>query len=97
MPESLNFDVSFYESDMEVGAIPSYPWMSTNQVGIFPHRRTLARDEPTFILMYGRRNWRTRQEEEGQILPKAGEKVQVITKKHNFRSKHSKCKRCLKR
>ena len=48
LPDLLNFDVSFYEADIEVDAILSYPWMSANRLGIFPHHRALARDRTHF-------------------------------------------------
>jgi hypothetical protein len=64
LSETLNFEVEFFEADIEVDAILSYPWMSQHQIGIFPHHRALAKDQPIFTLLYGKRNWRANEEEE---------------------------------
>ena len=66
-PELLGFDVCFSEADIEVDAILSYPWMSANRVGIFPHHRALTRDEPEFTLLYGKKNGRSREERLDQM------------------------------
>ena len=58
--EELDFDVQFWEADIEVDAILSYPWMCQNRIGIFPHHRALARDRPVFTLLYGRGSKRVR-------------------------------------
>ena len=43
----------FYEGDIKVDAILSYPWLEENRVGIFPHHNALAVDKPEFALLYG--------------------------------------------
>ena len=53
LPESLHFDVNFYEADICVDAILSYPWMVQAKVGVFPHYNALAIDKPRFTLLYG--------------------------------------------
>ena len=58
--EVLEFDVQFWEADIEVDAILSYPWMYQNHIGIFPHHRALARDRPEFTLLYGKGSKRVR-------------------------------------
>ncbi len=87
LSNTLDFDVSFYEADIEVDAILSYPWMSANKIGIFPHHCALARDEPEFTLLYGKMNWRANKEVEDQISLEGGD-TRVVYKmkpKHRYR------------
>ena len=43
----------FYESEIRVDMILSYPWMVKNKIGIFPHHKALVVDEPKFALLFG--------------------------------------------
>ena len=45
----------FYEAQIRVDAILSFPWMTQNKIGVFPHHNALAIDQPAFILLYGER------------------------------------------
>ena len=53
LKDTLNYSVEFWEADIEVDAILSFPWMCENRLGIFPHHRALAKDHPVFTLLYG--------------------------------------------
>ena len=44
---------SFYEADIRVDAIISYPWLEKNGIGIFPHLKALAVLELEFTLLFG--------------------------------------------
>ena len=44
---------SFYEADIRVDAIISYPWLEKNGIGIFSHLKALAVLEPEFTLLFG--------------------------------------------
>eukprot|EP00667_Euglena_gracilis_P032553 EG_transcript_50312 len=53
LPNLVSCETEFYEASMEVDAILSFPWMSQNHIGVFPHHKALAIDEPYFALLYG--------------------------------------------
>ena len=53
LPNSLALNAEFYEADISVDAILSYPWMAKAQVGVFPHHNALAIDTPHLTLLYG--------------------------------------------
>ena len=53
LPQKLAFDADFYEADIRIDAILSYPWMVQAKVGVFPHYNALAIDKPRLILLYG--------------------------------------------
>jgi hypothetical protein len=46
-------NAEFYEADIKVDAILSYPWLVQNKIGVLPHRRALITDLPDFVLLYG--------------------------------------------
>ena len=54
MDDTLEFEVEFWEAQIEVDAILSFPWMCEHKIGIFPHHQALAMDHPVFKLLYGR-------------------------------------------
>ena len=54
MDDTLDFEVEFWEAQIEVDAILSFPWMCEHKIGIFPHHRALAMDQPVFKLLYVR-------------------------------------------
>ena len=43
----------FYEAEIHVDAILSYPWMVEHKIAVFPHKRALALDLPVLTLLYG--------------------------------------------
>ena len=43
----------FYEADIQVDAILSFPWLRMKKIGVFPHLRALAVAEPHFVLLLG--------------------------------------------
>jgi hypothetical protein len=53
LPELLHRGAMFYEADIKVDAILSYPWMAENRIGVFPHLEALALKEPELTLLYG--------------------------------------------
>jgi hypothetical protein len=53
LPDLLRREATFYEADIKVDAILSYPWMSKNRIGVFPHLEAMALEEPELILLYG--------------------------------------------
>ena len=55
MPQKENrfCTAEFYEADIQVDAILSYPWLVQNKIGVLPHRRALVTDLPDFVLLYG--------------------------------------------
>jgi hypothetical protein len=52
LPDMLRLEGEFYEADIKVDAILSFPWLLSNHIGIFPHLGALAKDEPQFTLLY---------------------------------------------
>ena len=65
----------FYETDIMVDAIISFPWLVSHNIGVFPHLKALAILEPEFSLLLGvnpkRRaiNYLSRREGQGQQNP----------------------------
>jgi len=59
--KTLDFWVEFWEADIEVDAILSFPWMCENKIGIFPHYKALAKDKPVFTLLFGMHDKNQRQ------------------------------------
>ena len=55
-PELMNFPADFHEAEIQVDARISYPWMVDHQIGVFPHKRALAIDQPIFTLLFGLSN-----------------------------------------
>ena len=43
----------FYEADIKVDAIPSFPWMAKNEIAVFPHLRAMALEKPQLTLLLG--------------------------------------------
>jgi hypothetical protein len=71
LPDVLRKKVTFFEADIRVDAILSYPWMAQNQIGVFPHLKAMALEKPKLTLLHGvlhgkkRKLKRSRQGEEG--------------------------------
>ena len=57
-PETLEFNVDFFEANIQVDAILSFPWMSKARLGIFPHHKALVMDTPDLHFLYGVREHR---------------------------------------
>ena len=53
LPDLLRKTSMFYEADIRVDAILSFPWMSKNKIGVFPHLRAMALEKPQFTLLMG--------------------------------------------
>ena len=53
MPEYFWRECQFYEADITVDAILSFPWLKGNRVGVFPHLNALATLEPEFSVLLG--------------------------------------------
>ena len=53
LDEFLWKNAIFYEADIQVDAILSYPWLRGQKIGVFPHLRALAMTEPHFVLLLG--------------------------------------------
>ena len=51
--ELLELNAVFYEADIQVDAILSYPWMVSTKIGVFPHKGALAMEYPHLTLLYG--------------------------------------------
>ena len=43
----------FYEAEIDLDMILSYPWLREHALGVFPHLGSLAKDEPEFTLLHG--------------------------------------------
>lgn len=52
-PETMEFQVEFYEAKIKVDAILSFPWLSQMKLGIFPHHKALVLDSPGLKFLYG--------------------------------------------
>ena len=52
-PNFLEFGATFYEADIKVDAILSYPWMVQEKMGVFPHKSALAVEMPNLTLLFG--------------------------------------------
>ena len=53
LPDVLRKKVTFFEADIRVDAILSYPWMAQNQIGVFPHLKAMALEKPKLTLLHG--------------------------------------------
>jgi len=53
LPNVRSFQANFYEAEIGVDAILSFPWMAEHKIGVFPHHQALALEEPVFTLLFG--------------------------------------------
>ena len=60
LPNLLACDAEFYQACIDVDAILSFPWLSQYRIGIFPHRKALAIEDPYFAFLYGCKGERSR-------------------------------------
>ena len=51
--ELMEIGAVFYEAEIHMDAILSYPWMVEHKIAVFPHKRALALDLPVLTLLYG--------------------------------------------
>jgi hypothetical protein len=51
--ETAEYEIEFYEANIKVDAILSYPWLAETKLGIFPHHKALAKDSPDLIFLKG--------------------------------------------
>ena len=61
---SMEFDVEFYEANIKVDAILSYPWLAQAKLGIFPHHRALVLDNPDLTFLFGLRDFKKTKQKE---------------------------------
>jgi hypothetical protein len=60
---------SFYEADIGVDAILSFPWLSSRKLGIFPHRRALALEGPPLSFLKGARKPKKISQRDTSVAP----------------------------
>ena len=53
LPSLFQRPCEFYEADIMVDAIISFPWLVSHNIGVFPHLKALAILEPQFSLLLG--------------------------------------------
>ena len=46
-------NAEFYEADIKVDAILSYPWMVDNEIGVLPYRKALVIEHPCLTHLFG--------------------------------------------
>ena len=46
-------NAEFYEADIKVDAILSYPWMVDNEIGVLPYRKALVVEHPCLTHLFG--------------------------------------------
>jgi hypothetical protein len=51
--ELVEYEIEFYEANIKVDAIISYPWLAETKLGIFPHHKALVKDSPDLIFLQG--------------------------------------------
>ena len=50
--EKMHFEAEFFEANIKVDAILSYPWLAEAKLGVFPHHKALVLDSVGFIFLY---------------------------------------------
>ena len=85
-PENVEFDVEFYEANIKVDAILSYPWLAQAKLGIFPHHKALVLDSPGLKFLYGVRDHsRLHRPEVPENLPDCGVSIiEAVPEKYSF-------------
>ena len=53
VPQLSWHEATFFEADIRVDAILSYPWLVENGLGVFPHLKALSAVESKFSLRLG--------------------------------------------
>ena len=75
LPDACIIHGEFYEADIDVDAIISYPWLSGQSVGVYPHLCALSILTPSHTLLYGSiRDWEVQKE----VLQSADDQHQDI-------------------
>jgi hypothetical protein len=59
-PECFEYEVEFYEANIKVDAILSFPWLAQAKLGVFPHHRALVLETPELTFLFGVRDFRKR-------------------------------------
>ena len=58
LPEKFVCPAEFYEAQIDVDAILSYPWLREHKIGVYPHLCALTKMKPRHTLLYGSiRDW----------------------------------------
>ena len=87
-PEQMEFEVEFYEANIKVDAILSYPWLSEAKLGIFPHHKALVLDSPGLNFLYGVRDHqkmrRNAPEHFGELPIREVSKIEALPEKFGF-------------
>jgi hypothetical protein len=60
-PEEVGYNAEFYDAEIKVDAILSYPWLAKAKLGIFPHHHALVLDCPELSFLYGLKDKNKRQ------------------------------------
>ena len=63
---------TFYEAEIKVDAIISYPWLLENKLGVIPHRRALVMEDPEVALLTGLYYSLPNKEKNGGKSPREG-------------------------
>jgi hypothetical protein len=53
MPQLIWRSATFFEADIRIDAILSFPWLVENGIGVFPHLKALSLLDPEFSLLFG--------------------------------------------
>jgi hypothetical protein len=83
--EIAEFSVEFYEANIRVDAILSYPWLSQAKLGIFPHHKALVLDSPGLTFLHGlRENANSEQTEFPDLSIRGVSKYELLPEKFGF-------------
>ena len=52
-PQIYEKKATFYEAEIKVDAIISYPWLLENKLGVIPHRRAVVMEDLEIVLLTG--------------------------------------------
>ena len=77
LPDPLTRKVIFYEADIKLDAIISYPLLRKNKIGIFPHHNALAMDSPVFTLLFPEGERQNPQRKE-RVEPTLNDHLQLV-------------------
>ena len=68
MQEELRWlDTQFYEADIMIDAILSYPWLEDTKLAVFLHLKALASMDPEFSLLFGLRGDNARKKAKNRV------------------------------
>jgi hypothetical protein len=69
LPHLSWIPAEFFEADIHVDAILSYPWLEKNQLGVFPHMKALAVLEPELSLLFSLYRNRKKSHFQSRVVP----------------------------